>query len=308
MLRAKEGPIGYAFVVRLDQGPILLSGGFGTELQRRGCDTRLPLWAAAALLDAPDKVRGLHADYLRAGAQILTANTFRTDPRTVALSRRDVDAAELTKTAVRLARRAITEVAPTQEAWVAGSVGPLGDCYRPSRVPDDATLREEHGQRIAALAEAGADFVLVETMNTVRETTTVLGLTRGLLPAAVAFVCGPGGRLLSGETIESAAAAVEPYGPLAILVNCCAPDVATAALAKLRGATERPFGAYANGEGCPDALAGWLFAGGTPDDAYLEEAEKWRDMGATWIGGCCGTSPRTIERLATLLKPGAALA
>lgn len=292
--------------MRLDESPILLSGGFGTELQRRGCDTRLPLWAAAALLDAPDKVRHLHADYLRAGAHVLTANTFRTDPHTVALSRRDVDAATLTKTAVRLAREAVSEVRPAQATWVAGSVGPIRDCYRPSRVPDDATLREEHGQRIAALAEAGVDFVLVETMNSVREATTVLQLTKGLLPAAVAFVCGSGGRLLSGEKIADAAAAVEPFDPLAILVNCCATEVATVALAHLGEKTERPFGAYANGEGCPDELTGWLFAGGTPDDAYVEEAEKWRDLGATWIGGCCGTSPRTIERLATLLERGAA--
>ena len=295
-------PVGYAFEALLGEGPVLLSGGFGTELGRRGCDPRLPLWSARALLDDPEAVRHLHADYLRAGARVLTTNTFRADPRTVADARRERTHIDVVKTAARLAREAVAEASPGHTVLVAGSVGPIADCYDPGAVPDEAALRQAHGQRVWAQVCAEVDLVFLETLNTIREAVAALDATRPWLPAAVSFVCAPGGRLLSGEPIADAAAAVEPYEPLAILVNCCAPSVATEALASLLAATRRPVGVYANGRGRPDDEHGWRFEGGTPDRAYVREAGRWLDMGARLVGGCCGTSPRTIERLAGLLR------
>ena len=286
----------------LAAGPILLSGGFGTELGRRGCDTRLPLWSARALLDDPRAVRDLHADYLRAGARILTTNTFRTDPLTITDARRGQSHLDLTKTAARLAREAVVEVAPGHAVLVAGSIGPVADCYEPGSVPDDPSLRQLHWRRLWAQVCAGVDLVLIETMNTVREAVVALKTAEHWLPAAVSFVCAPGARLLSGESVADAVAAVEPFEPLAVLVNCCAPSVATEALAALLAATDRPVGAYANGRGCPDAEQGWRFEGGTSDRHTVREARRWLDMGARLIGGCCGTSPRTIAKLAGLLR------
>ena len=290
-----------AFEAMLQEGPILLSGGFGTELGRRGCDTRLPLWSARALLDDPDAVQALHVDYLRAGARIVTTNTFRADPRTVTQARRGRTHIDLVKTAARLAREAVAEVSPERAVLVAGSVGPVRDCYDPGVVPDDAALRRDHWRRLWAQECAGVDLVFVETMNTVREAVTALETARPWLPAVVAFVCAPGGRLLSGESIAEAVAAVEPHDPLAILVNCCSPPVASEALAELLVATDRPVGVYANGRGRPDDETGWRFEGGTSDHEYVREARRWLDMGARLVGGCCGTSPRTIAKLAGLL-------
>jgi len=283
----------------LSKGPILLSGGMGTELMRRGCDTRLPLWSARALLDAPDTVRDVHADYLRAGARILTANTFRTDPRTVARAGCPLDHVALTRRALALAH----EAAAGHDVLVAGSVGPLEDCYRPEAVPGDSRLRAEHGARAAALASGGADLALVETMNTIREALVALESVHPHLPACVSFVCRAGGALLSGEDVTRAAKAVEPFAPEAILVNCCAPEVATEALRRLRDATDRPVGVYANGAGRPHGERGWCFEGGCPDDAYVREAERWLEQGAALVGGCCGTTPSTIRRLAKRLRP-----
>lgn len=287
----------------LASGPVLLSGGLGTELQRRGCDTRLPLWAARALLEAPDAVRDLHADYVRAGARVVTANTFRTDPRTVERAGLDVGHAALTRRAVELAFEGVERAGCGEDVLVSGSVGPLEDCYRPDRVPGDARLRDEHAARARAIADAGADWILVETMNTIREAVAALEAARRLLPACVSFTCAADGRLLSGEDPARAAAAVDPLAPEAILVNCCAPAAATRALARLRDATDRPLGAYANGVGRPDPETGWRFAGGTTDDDYVREAERWLASGAVLVGGCCGTTPSTIRRLAERLRP-----
>lgn len=292
-------------------GPyVLLSGACGTELERRGARTPIPLWSAQALIDAPDLVREVHRDYVRAGATVVTANTFRTDRRTLAKAGLPIRARDLVRRAVALARAGVAEAAPAHEVRVAGSVAPLEDCFRPDLVPSEGELRVEHGMRVGDLVAAGADFAMVETMNTTREAVAALGACRAArLPAAVAFTCrardaGAGATLLSGESIATAVEAVRPFAPLAILVNCCSPTIATAALRELRasaGAT--PVGAYANGLGRPDDALGWRFEPGHGTDraAYVTAARTWLDLGARWIGGCCGTTPATIDDVRALL-------
>lgn len=284
---------------------VLLSGACGTELERRGAPTPLPLWSAAALLEAPRVVREVHRDHVRAGAAVVTANTFRTDRRTLARAGVHVRARDLVRTAILLAREGIAEAAPTHRVLVAGSIAPLEDCFRPDRVPADAELRTEHGFRVGDLVAAGADLALVETMNTIREAVAALGACRaGRLPAAVSFTCAAGATLLSGEAVADAVAAVRPYGPLAILVNCCALDVADEALSALVAhAGTLPVGVYANGLGRPDDVAGWRFEDGHGADraAYRRAAAGWLDAGARWIGGCCGTTPAYVADLRELL-------
>lgn len=291
------------FTDMLGEGPILLSGAVGTELQRRGVPTPLPLWATAPLLAAPDAVRKLHRDYVRAGARILTANTFRTDRVTLGRCGQAARTRDLNKRAVQLAREGVEAARPRRPVLVAGSIAPIEDCYRPDLVPEDGALRIEHAIRVGHLMAAGASLAMVETMNTAREARIALEACRaGDLPAVVSFTCQPGARLLSGETLAQAVAAVAPLAPLAVLVNCCAPQVATEALRALRIATTLPVGVYANGRGRPDDAQGWIFRGGTSRRRYLAEARIWLAEGASLIGGCCGTDPATIRSLARLLR------
>ena len=113
---------------QLQSGHILiLDGATGTELDRRGVDTSLPLWSARALLTAPDIVQQIHRDYLDAGADLITTNTFRTHRRTLTRAGVGERTRELTQLAVELARRAIEESGRT--AYIAGSMSPLEDCY-----------------------------------------------------------------------------------------------------------------------------------------------------------------------------------
>ena len=93
--------------------PILLDGPVGTELDRRGVDTSLPLWSARALLEAPEVLRQIYRDYREAGAEVLTANTFRTHARNLAPAELDREAASLTLEAVEIAR----EVAASADVW-----------------------------------------------------------------------------------------------------------------------------------------------------------------------------------------------
>src|SRR5258707_8830056 len=140
------------FLDRLgDPRPILLDGATGTELNRRGVSTDLPLWSAGALLDAPATLRQIHRDYLLAGAEIVTANTFRTHRRSLARGGYGDSAAELTRLAVELARAAVGEGALAPPAYVAGSLAPLEDCYSPELVPPQAECEREHAELAACL-------------------------------------------------------------------------------------------------------------------------------------------------------------
>src|SRR5262245_16744949 len=102
----------------------------GTELFRRGVKTKLPCWSAHALLHQPDLVREIHEDYIRAGAEIITTNTFRTSYRSLNKEGYGQRSEEMTKLAVHLAKEARSNSAHSS-VWIAGSVAPLEDCYEP---------------------------------------------------------------------------------------------------------------------------------------------------------------------------------
>ncbi len=287
---------------RLGQGDsILLDGATGTELQRRHLPTPLPLWSAAALINQPDAVRQIHLDYLAAGADILTTNTFRTYRRTLARAGLGDRAQTLTYRAVTLAIQARRDAGLRSSVWIAGSMSPLEDCYAPHLTPSQAECDEEHGEMAQYLAAAGVDIILVETMNTIREAVAAAAAAvRTRLPFMVSFVCGDDRRLLSGETLADAAAAIEPLGPLALMVNCMSTPAVLPALQALRAATDRPIGAYANiGHSQPDW--GWNFSEDISVEAYGRHARNWLAVGAQIVGGCCGTTPAHIAVLADVI-------
>lgn len=291
---------------------LLLDGATGTELTRRSIDTTLPLWSAGALIHAPDVVRAIHRDYVHAGADIITANTFRTHTRSLARGGIGGRARELTTRAVQLVREAIGE-GPGRPVWVAGSISPLEDCYRPDLVPPDDALRREHALMAGYLAEAGVDLLLIETMNTIREACIAADAARATgLPVLVSLVCSgatgqPGEQndtehLLSGERIADAARLLERASPSAILVNCAPMAQVEGLLRTLRAATELPIGAYGN-VGHVDDRVGWTLTNAVTPEQYALAAQTWEAAGATIIGGCCGTTPHHIAALASWLRP-----
>ena len=273
---------------------LLLDGATGTELNRRGVDTGLPMWSANALTtDAGLNVlRQVHLDYLNAGADILTANTFRTHRR--ALAGKGHAARELTRRAVATAQEAVAEFG--QPAQVAGSVAPLEDCYRPDRVPPDDECRAEHSERIHHLVEAGVDLLLIETMNSIREAVIAAKLaTITGRPTWVSFVCDREGRILSGESVAVAAGVLLPLGVKALGVNCGPAHTLAKPLAELRAICGPDFPLIAYGNiGYADEAQGWINTDAVNPDSYLQYAQTWP---AQIVGGCCGTTPEHIRKL-----------
>ncbi|HUJ25448.1 MAG TPA: homocysteine S-methyltransferase family protein [Myxococcales bacterium] len=266
---------------------IVLDGAMGTELGRRGVDTRGALFSAAALLDEQGRacVRGVHLDYVAAGAQVVTACTFRTNPRKAGARWR-----ELTFVAVQLARES--------GAVVAGSIAPLEDCYRPELAPAPEAAFDEHLVFAQALAEAGCDLLLVETVASQSEgLSAVMAAEQTGLPFWVSCMAMPDGRMRDGSDLR-AFVRVAGEKAAAVLINCtpCAGiDRSLDALLE----TRLPAGAYAH-MGDVDPNAGWPPSPLLSPDEYAGRARSWIDRGAVIVGGCCGTTPAHIAALARI--------
>lgn len=273
--------------------PLRLDGGVATELERAGLPMTGSWWTTRALVTEERRrvLRGIHAEYLASGAQLVTANTFRCNLR--ALSGAGLDRAGyawMVHAAVGVASAARAE-AGAQGTLVAGSMAPVEDCYRPDLVPSDDDLRAEHGWLATELLQTGVDLVLIETMNTSREARIAL---EQVLEAGgrawVSFVCADGGRLLSGEPLVEAARAVEADGAEAVLVNCSPIAETETCLRLLADACRGPIGAYPNVEG--------RAAAPVEPEPFADALARWHaDLGVSLLGGCCGTTPAHIAAL-----------
>ncbi|MBI4769330.1 MAG: homocysteine S-methyltransferase family protein [Chloroflexi bacterium] len=288
----------------------------GTELNRRAVDTTLPLWSAHALVTAPDVLRQIHTDYLRAGAEILTANTFRTHRRNLAAGGLEHRARELTHYAVRIARSSIRtrtgildpDKRAQRDCFVAGSIGPLEDCYSPQLVPPQEVCEQEHAEMAQHLAEAGVDLILVETMNTIREAYAATQAARATgLSVMTSFVCRTDGKLFSGETVTEAVKAIAPLLVVGLLINCTPSTTIHEPFAELRAAvqalpTHAPpiTGLYAN-IGHTNEVDGWTNTADVSPMDYARLATGWLKQGANLIGGCCGTTPGHIAALRVVI-------
>lgn len=291
------------FLSRLKQpDPLLLDGATGTELTRRGVDTGLPLWSANALLndEGARVLQQIHADYLAAGADIITANTFRTHIRALAPSGNAHRALELTQCAVQIARAAIAESPGGKPRFVAGSISTLEDCYRPDLVPPDDECRTEHSERVNHLVASGVDLLLLETFNTIREAVIAAKLaTISGTPVIVSFVCNPAGHILSGETLTEAAQELLPLGVVALGVNCGPTTDLAVPLSELRATCGPNFPLIAYGNiGYPDETVGWVNTDAEDPAVYCQHAAHWP---VQILGGCCGTTPAHISQLKATL-------
>ncbi len=292
---------------------LLLDAAVGTELSRRGADTRPPLWSARSLRGDGTLLREIYADDAAAGADILTTATFRTHARNLAasgvsfaLARQEADL--LTRKAVVLAReggalgraRANDSRGPV---LVAGSLSPLEDCYRPDLCPTAGELEREHEEQAQRLAASGVDLIVVETMNSLREAIAAArAATATGLAVVLSFVSDGQGRLLSGDNLEEAVQAVLAAAPLlAVGVNCLPARLVEGELLRIAGAIpEVPLAAWGNMGLALDEAAD-LYTEPISPSEYAAFAERWTSAGARIVGGCCGTNSALTAALRRML-------
>jgi S-methylmethionine-dependent homocysteine/selenocysteine methylase len=153
------------------------------------------------------------------------------------------------------------------------------------------------------LAAAGVNLLLVETMNTVKEAQAAAEAAASTgLPFGVSFVCSAKGELLSGEPLAEAVAAVEPFGPSFLSINCTPAPSLHLGLEALQAATDLPIGVYANTSHTDD-YEHWGETEATNPASYAIYAADWLAHGARLVGGCCGTRPEHIAELRKLIRP-----
>ncbi|MFT5356386.1 MAG: S-methylmethionine-dependent homocysteine/selenocysteine methylase [Polyangiales bacterium] len=267
---------------------ILLDGPMGTELAFRDVPTSLPRWSAGALVSHPEIVTAIHQDYVDAGADVLTTNTFRTAEVTLGAEWR-----HYTHRAVSLARHAAGA-----SCRVAGSIAPLADCYRPDLSPASAHPDETfqaHSQMAEALADE-CDLILCETFPSIEE--AVLAARAAVATGRetwVALTAGPEEPLLSTDEMREGAKRLVDEGVSALLVSC-SPAAQCRRYVEALAAVGLPAGVYANA-GVADIESGFRSDPKSSPERYLRMAAEWADAGAVIIGGCCGTRPAHIKAL-----------
>jgi S-methylmethionine-dependent homocysteine/selenocysteine methylase len=297
--------------LNLPNRTILLDGGMGRELRFRGIDIPDTIWAANGLLVAPHVVRQIHRDFIAAGADIITANTYGIIRSALAKENLEERFADLNQLACKLAQQARDN--STRTVLIAGSLPPLRGSYRPDLVGELDDILPLYSEQAALLAPH-VDLLLCETMSSAEE---ALAAARAACqtgkPVWVAWTLheDQSGRLRSGETIDEAVVALNALPVSGILANCCAPESITRAMPLLAKTGVKYLGGYANT--FQPIPAKWKLNGRKKTDGLLEmrtdldpesyanHAAQWLQAGATVVGGCCGTRPAHIARLKKLI-------
>lgn len=297
-------------VTSLPDSTMVLDGGMGRELLRIGAPFRQPEWSALSLWEGPEWVVQAHTNFIEAGAQMVTTNSYALVPFHIGEERFAEQGLELAELSGRLARQAAD--AAGWPVLVAGSLPPLFGSYRP-----DLFVPAESQRIIDPLVQGLAPHVdvwLGETLGSIIEAHTVreaLDRAGSTLPLWISYTLDDhhSGTLRSGESIDAAVRTALDLGAVAVLFNCCQAETITDALAIAGPLAEgrARTGGYANRFVAAHAADTQANAGLAQfrDDldaaSYGEFVEQWLAAGATLVGGCCGMDPTHIARIAALV-------
>lgn len=284
--------------------PVLADGAMGTVLYARGvfinrCYDELNL-------SDPNLILAVHEDYLQAGAEILETNTFGANRFRLARHGLAGKVAEINAAGVRIARQAVEHLKEKQagEAWVAGSVGPLGVRLEPLGKTGLDEARIAFAEQIRALVEAGVDMLVVETMPALNEAREALAAAQEAapdLPVLVMVTVDDEIECLDGTSAQQAATLLEEWGANAVGVNCSTgPTTVLTAVEAMRAATKLPIAAMPNA-GMPREIEGRNIYLCSPE--YMASfARKAIAAGAQIVGGCCGTTPNHTRAMRSAMR------
>ncbi|WP_053226538.1 homocysteine S-methyltransferase [Solirubrobacter soli] len=244
---------------------IQLDGGLSTALEELGADLDDPLWTARILRDQPELVLAAHRAFVDAGAEVVISASYQAP-------------LELLAESVRIAR--------ASGALVAASVAPYGASLAGGQeyTGDFDVPAGWHERRVAALIEAGPDFLAIETQPRADEAAHIASLVHDL-DCWVTFTCRDGERTGHGERIEDAVGAVVAHDSVAAVgVNCTAPEFMDELLNRIRSVTDLPLVAYPNAGRAYDAAT----------KTWSGAAQTWSGAAAL-VGGCCGIGPAALS-------------
>jgi homocysteine S-methyltransferase len=290
---------------------IIIDGGTGTDIQSRGVPMANETWCAEANLTHPAVVRCVHEDYIDAGAEIVTANTYATSPLLFNALGRDEDMIRIDREAVKIAREAARgRVAVAGSFSVMRPMQPGADRVKKYREWKEKDARELMRRKAQSMVEAGVDLIMMEMM---RDGDYSLWATEAAvatgLPVWVGISTEPDeNKRLTGFArhdwpLEDIVQALAATGADVISIMHTLPNHVGDALEIVREGWKGPLGAY------PESgffkMPDWQFVDIIEPVALADYAREWQKTGATIFGGCCGTNPQHIKALSSSLRRAA---
>jgi methionine synthase I (cobalamin-dependent)/5,10-methylenetetrahydrofolate reductase len=298
MLRSgrQRAPATTSVAERLASQVLVCDGAMGTMLHAGGVslDRSLP----ELNVSHTDLVRSIHRAYIAAGADVIETNTFGASRTRLARFGLSGRTAELNRAGVRVAREA-QEQAARASLLVAGSVSPATPAGLGHRLPL-RELRDAFREQIEALLDGGIDLLVFETFGTLAELVEAVSVAHSLaaLPVVAQMTFVEDGRTLGGDSPEEVATALAGLGVAALGANCTlGPQGLLDVLVELSRWSSLPLTAQPNVG--PPTLVDGHFQYTAADPAYFaRHARRFVELGATLVGGCCGTTPAHIEAVA----------
>src|ERR1700726_1281216 len=292
------------FLARIKQAPVLCDGAMGTLLYAKGIFINRSY--DELNLSQPDLIRGIHHEYLQAGAEIIETNTFGGNSFRLARHSLADKVRDINHAGVRIAR----DAAKSFDVWVAGSVGPLGSRIEPLGKTSFQEARDAFRQQIAVLVEGGVDLLILETFGYMEEIHQAMLAARDVspsIPLVAQVTIDEDGNCLDGSAPQTFVPKLVEWGASVIGCNCSVGPVAMLdAMERVRTATSLPLAAQPNA-GIPRSVDGRNIYLCSPE--YMASyARKFVAAGVRLVGGCCGTTPEHIRMMKSALRVGEARA
>ncbi len=285
-------------------GTVLCDGAMGTMLY--ACGVYIDKCYDELNLTQPETVRGVHQQYLHAGAEVIETNTFGANAFRLERYGLRSKMRAINLAGAKLARECVNQIKEKQaaEAFVAGAIGPLGVRLEPLGQVSLDEAQAAFAEQVKALVEGGVDLLIVETMMSLDEAEQAIRAARSEapgIPLIVMVTVDEEGNCLDGSSPETAAAKITEWGADAVGCNCSAgPATVLSVIECMRKVTVLPLAAMPNA-GMPRAVDGRNIYLTSPE--YMASyARKYVKAGATFVGGCCGTTPSHTRAMRSALR------
>ena len=283
---------------------LIIDGAMGTELERRGVPMHAETWAGAALIEHPDTVREAHADYIRAGAELIITNTFGASPHMLNAMGHGTDAEQIIRGAVDRAKEARDMTGA--DVAIAGSISTMSagsDTADPGDRHTMAEISDSMARMADTLAEAGCDMIALEMMQDLsRAPVAMAAAKRTGLPVWLGLTCTWNEKRdalvafdFPDTGFQSILDTLLPMGPDVVSVMHTDVDATTAALELVKKGFSGPLGAYP--ESGYFEMPHWNFVDVIEPGELVDRARGWVGQGVTILGGCCGLGPEHIRAL-----------
>lgn len=305
-------------------GCAVIDGGFATRLEFHGACINDPLWSALCLISQPQLIKQVHLEYLEAGADILVTSSYQaTLPGFLSKGLSTEEGESLLMRSVQLAVEArdqfweAVQHTPKHNynrALVAASIGSYGAYladgseYSGNYGPDVSLekLKDFHRRRLQILLEAGPDLLAFETIPNKLEAQAcaqLLDEENVQIPSWICFSSVDGEHASSGESFKECLDILNKSNRVAIVgINCSPPYFINNLIRKFRELTDKAIVVYPNSGEVWDGRAKRWLPSNCIEDEFEESVKMWHKSGATLIGGCCRTTPDTIQAISKVLK------